>query len=187
MSNQLTIKEIFKDIKGYENLYQVSNLGKVKSIERLVNHSKGGKQILHERILSPRFSGNEKSRYYCVALCKNGKAKTFQIHRLVAETFIPNLNRLPEVNHKNGNKLDNRTVNLEWCTSKENKIHAFSSGLNKNFGEGHYQQKLNIKKVTEIRNKYIPYKYTITMLATKYSVSRGTIQDVLENKIWRIQ
>lgn len=95
-------KEIWKDIIGYEGLYQVSNFGRVKSF-------KFGK----ERILKP---GTNKYGYLIVILCKNGKVKHFYVHRLVAEAFIPNPHNYPCVNHKDECKTNNNVNNLEWCT-----------------------------------------------------------------------
>lgn len=101
------MNEIFKDIAGYEGLYQVSNLGNVKSFHK-------GK----ERILKP---GIEQWGYYHVILCKDGIQQKYRLHRLVAEVFLQNPNNLPEVNHKDENKKNNRVDNLEWCTSSYNK------------------------------------------------------------------
>lgn len=103
------MKEIFKDIKGYEGLYQVSNLGRVKSLN--YNHSK------KEKILKNSQCGD----YYTVQLYKNGKGKTRLVHCLVAETFIPNPNNYPCVNHKKELEKGNNSIeNLEWCTYKYN-------------------------------------------------------------------
>ena len=102
------MEEIWKDIQGYPN-YQISNMGNVKSL----NYRCTGK----EKILKP---AKNKDGYFYVGLCKQGKVKTYKIHRLVAETFIDNPNNLPQVNHRNEIKTDNRTSNLEWCTAKQN-------------------------------------------------------------------
>ena len=100
------MKEIWKDIKEYEGHYQVSNLSRVKSI-------KFGK----ERILKPV---TDRHGYSIVGLWKNNKQKTYKVHRLVAEAFIPNPYNLPQVNHKDENPLNNNVNNLEWCNSKYN-------------------------------------------------------------------
>lgn len=109
------MKEIWKDIKDYEGLYQVSNLGNVRSLERKVKINKGYR-IVKNKILKLGIRNN----YYVISLNKNNKRKSFQVHRLVAEAFIDNLDNKPIINHKNFNKLDNNVNNLEWCTQKEN-------------------------------------------------------------------
>lgn len=118
-------QEIWKDIKGYESLYQVSNLGRVRSKEHLVPSSYGSTRMSPSKIRTNCFDGN----YYHVILFKNGKRKVCLVHRLVAESFIPNQYNLPQVNHKDGNKLNNNVDNLEWCTAQENQLHAFAIGL----------------------------------------------------------
>lgn len=104
--------ETWKDIKGYEGLYQISNLGDVKRI------SSG-------KILKP-YSHNG---YIRVALSKDNTPKHMDIHRLIAQAFIPNPENKPEINHKDGNKENNSIQNLEWCTRKENMSHAKKMGL----------------------------------------------------------
>ena len=104
--------EIWKDVKGFEGYYKVSNKGNVYSVERMVRGRKCGGIML-----KPRY---DKDGYLLVGLCKNGKLKTKKIHRLVAETFIPNPNGFPEVNHKDEIKTNNELSNLEWCDSRYN-------------------------------------------------------------------
>lgn len=104
--------EIWKDIKGYEGLYQVSNLGRVKSLERIVNFG-NQQRIVKEKILSPRDNGNG---YKTVCL----QSKYFYIHRLVAQTFIPNPDNKPQVDHIDTNKSNNCVDNLRWATHSEN-------------------------------------------------------------------
>jgi len=113
------MQEIWKDIVGYEGLYQVSNLGRVKSLERTINHKTcyGGLYHVKGRILKSKL---EKDGYYRIGLSKNKIKKYYRINRLVAETFIPNPNNYPVVNHKDENKLNNRVDNLEWCSIKYN-------------------------------------------------------------------
>lgn len=100
--------EIWKDVKGYENLYQISNLGNVKSL----NYNKTGK----EKLLKPSLQNNG----YLGVTFNNKEQKRFLIHRLVAKAFLDNPNNLPQVNHINEDKTDNRVENLEWCTAKYN-------------------------------------------------------------------
>ena len=106
---------IWKDIPGYEGLYQVSDCGQVKSCERFVNHWKGGKQFLKERILKPGFS----KLYYKVSLYKDGKRNEFLIHRLVALVFLEGDNSLT-VNHIDEDQTNNHVSNLEYLTIGDN-------------------------------------------------------------------
>ena len=108
---EIKMEEIWKDIKGYEGIYQVSNKGNIKRLKRVVNTWNAYK-TLDERKLKLSIC----NRYYSVGL----KGKSYSVHRLVAKAFIPNPENKPQVNHKNENKLDNRVENLEWCSAKEN-------------------------------------------------------------------
>lgn len=113
--------EEWKDIKGYEGLYQVSNLGRVKSLNRTSTHSKGYIAHYKEKILKQSF---ERNGYARVGLSKYGKTKLYYIHVLVAEAFINNPDNLPEVNHIDEDKTNNCVDNLEWCNHKYNSIHG---------------------------------------------------------------
>ena len=117
--------EIWKDIKGYEGLYQVSNLGRVKSLERKSTKGKGN-YYRKERIKKIRpFKPVKTNKLYAlVTLSKDSVLKRKTVHRLVAEAFIPNPEHKEYVNHKNDNGLDNRVENLEWVSNSENQLHS---------------------------------------------------------------
>lgn len=121
------MKEIWKDIKGYEGLYQVSNLGRIKSLKKsyLVNDPKQNRTYIknNKEIIKKIFLDNK--GYYITTIYRN----RFRVHRLVAEAFIPNPNNYPVVNHIDGNKQNNHVDNLEWCSYKDNSIHAYKNNL----------------------------------------------------------
>lgn len=117
--------EIFKDIKGYEKIYQVSNLGNIKSLAREIISIKNGKfrkQKIEEKILKNNIT---KTGYCIVHLCKNRKRKAKTVHRLVAEAFIKNPCNYKQINHIDGNKKNNNVKNLEWCNESMNILHSY--------------------------------------------------------------
>jgi hypothetical protein len=118
------MEEVWKDVKGFESLYQISSEGRVKSLERLISKKMFGgavsQYLRKETILKPGYLRG----YLHVSLCKDSKIKVFKVHRLVAENFIPNTFSYPQVNHKNEIKNDNRVVNLEWCNPSYNKRYS---------------------------------------------------------------
>ena len=151
------MKEIWKDIYFIENgivydyrgLYQVSDLGRIKSLTKTIYHYNGYGYYNHklpEKILTPV----NRNGYNRIRLYKNKKYKTFSIHKLVALMFIPNPENKPQINHINGIKKDNRAENLEWCTGSENCKHAWDVGL-----------KVVTKKQRECGRKYakLNFKY----------------------------
>lgn len=121
--------ETWKDVVGYEGLYQVSSLGRVKSLPRYVEFYREGKgpffRPVKERILSLGNNG----RYYTATLCRNDEMNQQYVHRLMCMAFLPNPKKKPQVNHINGDSWDNRIENLEWCTESENIQHSVRMGL----------------------------------------------------------
>ena len=160
-----------KDVCGYEGLYKVDENGNVFSVRN---------NKLLKRMMFP-------SGYEYVHLCNGkGKTKLFRVHRLVAETFIPNPNNLPEVNHKDGDKLNNNVKNLEWCTNLENMRHSVETGLRNIKGENNPSAKLTVKDVINIRKEYIPKskEFGTVALARKYGVTNVMIGKIIRNECW---
>ena len=112
--NHNYLNELWRDIPGYVGIYQVSNHGRIKSLSRKTKNQ----YSKTEHFLKPGL--NKKTGYMQVSLSLDGKHKSYLVHRLVAQVFIPNPNNFPVVNHKNYDKTDNRVLNLEWCTQKYN-------------------------------------------------------------------
>lgn len=112
------MEELWKDVVGYEGRYQVSSLGRVRSVTRIVNRPMGSTRLVESKILSLQKSNLGYLRI--ILIDKNHKAKTCSVHRLVALAFIPNPNNFPMVNHKDENKENNFVENLEWCDAAYN-------------------------------------------------------------------
>lgn len=107
------MQEIWKDIEGYEGLYQVSNFGRIITVEKNRIDCIGRKSFISSKILKPSV---DSSGYKQIILTKNKKRKSYKVHRLVGQMFIPNPNNYPIINHKDENKQNNNVENLEWCT-----------------------------------------------------------------------
>ena len=165
---------LWKPIKGYEGLYEVSNTGLVRSIITTTGRRKG--------LIKPHC----KNGYLAVNLHKNSKLKHFYVHRLVASAFINNPNHLTEVNHIDCNKCNNNVENLEWCNRNYNLQHSYNHGL-KRFGEKHGGHKLTEKEVLQIINEYVKNdkEHSLYALAKKYGVNWCTIQAIVTGRLWK--
>lgn len=144
--------EKWKDIKGFEGLYKVSNMGRVKSLSRIQYNPTAGPILKKEKILRPGKGGPVGKQYYTVSLWKDNVGKSFRVNCLVGIHFIPNPKNLPQLNHINRNKLDNRALNLEWCTNRENSSHAVKhkslskyTGVTRNFDKWESRIRINGK------------------------------------------
>lgn len=116
------MEEIWKDIDGYEGIYQISNLGRVKSLSRVVIRKNGAPNGVKEKFFKRKVHS---TGYYIVGLTQSGKTKNVKLHRLIAKAFIPNPKNLTDVNHINYDRSDNRIENLEWTSHRENGVHGF--------------------------------------------------------------
>lgn len=173
--------EIWKEVKGFEGFYEVSNIGNVRSVVRCVNHYLGGKSLKKSVLLKKTINNRG---YYSVILKKNSFSKCSMCHKLVLESFSTNDFNKPIVNHKNGIKTDNRLENLEWCTYSENTKHAFDNGMIYNkTKEERYNSKLTEDIVKEIRDNKLNHKNVY--YAKKYNVSKCLITNILKNKSWK--
>lgn len=114
--------EIWKEVDGYNNRYLASNMGNIMSVDHFATHPKGGLRIVRGRVLKHGIDGRG---YAGVILCSFEKNTSIRVHRVIANTFIPNPENKPQVNHINGIKTDNRVENLEWATNSENGMHSF--------------------------------------------------------------
>lgn len=173
--------EQWKKIEEFNYEYEISSYGRIRSVENVIVRGNGWKYTRKSKILKPSVSGG----YLRGAVCVNKKMIPYKIHRLVALAFIPNNENKKEVNHIDGNKLNNHVENLEWCTRQENIEHCILNKLQKPFkGEEIGNSKLLEFQVIEIRNKFKPRVYSRAKLAKEYNVSEATIKDILYKRTW---
>ena len=174
--------EVWRDIKGYEGHYQVSNLGRVRSLDREVPLGKTTKKIKGKI----RKQVPHKIGYLALNLSKNKEVKGYLVHRLVALHFVDNVNEYPEVNHINGIKDDNRATNLEWCTRKQNLKHATDMGLTKQTGTDSSLAKLTKDEVLKVRKAYKKDgSTTYEDLASEFNVGASTIGRVVRKEVYQ--
>lgn len=142
-------EEIWRDVPNYEHLYEVSNLGNVRSLNKFVKTRGNGRRLIVGRVLK-NLCGS--GGYYHVSLYKECKQEIISIHRLIAKVFLPNPNNYPVINHIDSNRKNNDLSNLEWCTQKHNLQHARDCGrLN------YDSQKIKIKSFNPISGEFVYY------------------------------
>jgi len=174
--------EIWKPIPNYEDRYMVSNIGRVKAIFRVVPYNKDKKRTSYrsERVMKQK----TRSEYCVISLLKEKKRAWPPVHRLVLIAFVGMVEGKNQVNHKNGNKYDNRLENLEWCNGKENIQHAIRTGLKPDIaGEKHFKAQLTENDVLRIRSlrNIVIYKD----LAKEYNVGFSCIDKIMGRRTWK--
>lgn len=180
------MNENWTPIKGYEGLYEVSDFGRVKSLQRTTTiKNKRGETYTRrhkEKILAQTLDG--RSNYLQVMLCKDGKGKKHLVHRLVANAFIKNPLSLQEVNHIDEDKTNNFVDNLEWCTHKYN--NNYGSKRTSSRGEKNSQNKFSEELIKKVRLEFVagdPEK-GLTALSKKYGISRPHLCAILRGNRW---
>ena len=175
------MEEIWKDIEGYEGLYEASSFGRIRSLDRVLDSKVRTPQKVKGRILK---LGKDTNGYLSIRLHKDKVKTRCLVHRLIAITFCEGYVEKYEVNHINGIKTDNNTNNLEWVTATDNKKHAFRIGLSTpTWGEKSGMSKLRNEQVLEIRS--LQGKFTQREISERFNVSAPLISDILNRKIWK--
>lgn len=166
--------EKWKDITGYEDMYMVSNKGRVKALARTIVNKNGVEQRFPEKILIPDVTVQGHTSYHRITVCKNHKTKRYQMHNLLATHFIPNPENKPMVNHLDNNGLHNWESNLEWATHAENMIHAqkqgrlFNSQSKGGKAASVRAQAVLQKKVKGLIGQYFGYWLVLSHIGKKY-------------------
>lgn len=185
-------QENWKDVAGYEGLYRVSDMGRVKSLERIVFKKMYGGGV-HPYTRKARFRKFDISEdgYCTVELSKNTDKNKFKVHRIVAFTFLPVAQGKDFVNHIDNDPLNNRVSNLEWCTSAENVNHSVKQGrhagienipesMRRMVGSKNFSSKLTEDQVIQIRSMKMPQR----QIAKMFGVSKTAIKFVQQRKSW---
>lgn len=179
------MEEIWKDIPGYEGLYQASNMGRIKALAKChIMKNRWGQMIQYNKKEMIKTLGAHDCGYLTTSLTKNIITKTCLAHRIIAESFFGIDPTRTDVNHKNGIKTDNRIENLEWCTRSENIIHAYHTGLSKvALGNDNHLTKIQTHKVNEII-ALLKSGLSQVKVAKMFGVSQCWISQISRKKTW---
>jgi hypothetical protein len=176
--------EKWKDVVGYEGLYSVSNLGRIKSLDKVIYYNRGGNSLSMKKSVRILKQNKTRDGYFGVCLFKDSKRKYVRVHRVVAETFIKNPKNKPYINHKDGNKLNNYVNNLEWVTGSENILHALKTGLWIP-AKGEQRSKFSEGEVLKIRKLWDEGSITQIAMAKKYKVGKNCIHYIIKRNTWK--
>jgi len=172
------MEEVWKPVVGYEDLYEVSSMGRIRGLRGKNGKSNTRKVFLMSLVI------NKSSKYLAITVGRKGdKQKNMLVHRLVAQAFIPNPGSKPEVNHINGVKIDNKVENLEWVTLSENHKHAYKIGLQTPMRGNHPMAKLSLEKVQKIKSM-IRSGVTVRTIVEIFNVSSKLISDIKCGRRW---
>lgn len=179
--------EEWRDVEGFEGFYQVSNLGRVRSLDRIVPYPNSryvngvGKREFLGKILK---LNTNKHGYLQVTLRKNGIQTTHKVHQLVAIAFLKKPDFRCVVNHKNSKRDDNQVDNLEWCTQQQNLMHAAEKGAMSRFENSHNNTTITKETVLQIRKLYEGGQKIIT-IANSYNLKHNHVESIVKRRTWR--
>jgi hypothetical protein len=176
----LSNNETWKPVSGYDGYYEVSSNGRVRSLDRIIDHPLV--QVRHGKMLkqTPNHKG-----YMRVSLNKNGNKKQEFVHKLVAQSFIYNIKRNPQINHIDGNKLNNNVENLEWCTNKENCQHAAKLKLRSPIkGSSHHNTVLSEEQVIDLKQKR-KEGWSYLRLMSFFNITKNNVASICTGRTWK--
>jgi len=178
----MNMSELWKDIAGYETLYQVSDLGNVRSLDRMVKHNVANsvQALYKQRILKP----GKVNDYLRVVLSKEGKTTSYSVHRLVATSFLPNPENKPEVDHEDTDKSNNAVDNLRWATKKEHAKYNIEQGVTIR-GENHGLSKFSNADAECIVKRLLNTSDSHSVISADYPISKATISSINTGRTWK--
>ena len=181
------VNEEWKEIQGYEGYYAISNFGRYKGLRRNVDCGRKGIRRYQEKLLK---IFKDKDGYGFIMPCKNGINTTLKLHRAVATLFLPNPLNKPQVNHKKGDKFDNRFFMIEWATESENRLHAYKTGLQKptvygGWNNGEKSGVATFRDVDVIKIREMKGTMMQKDIAKIYNTSPQQISAIIKRKIWK--
>lgn len=178
--------ELWAPFPEYEDLYEVSNMGRVRTVLHKFEDLKRSKKVMRlfwgHIIKKPN---SDKDGYQSIMVSRNGERSYRKVHRMVAIAFLDNPNNLPDVNHINGVKHDNRLSNIEWVSHRDNILHCYSHRLHSGIGEAHCWNKLKTEQVLRIREMWEQKEASRMEISKRFGVSEGCVSNIIYRKTWK--